>query len=60
MLMSPPIGSRSAIVEEIMKVVNDHVKAANYDIVFDRNGLSANNIVPVLLYRGTTTISAIQ
>jgi len=33
-----------------MKVVNDHVKAANYDIVFDRNGLSANNIVPVLLY----------
>jgi outer membrane protein len=37
-------------VEEIMKVVNDQVKAQNYDIVFDRSGFSANNIVPVLLY----------
>ena len=33
-----------------MKVVNDQVKVANYDIVFDRSGLSVNNIVPVLLY----------
>ena len=41
---------RDGIVDEIMKVVNDQVKAANYDIVFDRSGLSANNIVPVLLY----------
>jgi outer membrane protein len=41
---------RDAIVEEIMKVVNDQVKAQNYDIVFDRSGFSANNIVPVLLY----------
>src|ERR1700732_48935 len=41
---------RDGIVEEIMKVVNDQVKAANYDIVFDRSGFSANNIVPVLLY----------
>jgi outer membrane protein len=41
---------RDAIVEEIMKVVNDQVKVANYDIVFDRSGLSVNNIVPVLLY----------
>src|ERR1700738_5057274 len=38
------------IVEEIMKVVNDQVKAQNYDMVFDRSGFSANNIVPVLLY----------
>ncbi len=41
---------RDGIVDEIMKVVNDQVRAANYDIVFDRSGFSANNIVPVLLY----------
>jgi outer membrane protein len=41
---------RDEIVEEIMRVVNDQVKAQNYDIVFDRSGFSANNIVPVLLY----------
>jgi len=41
---------RDGIVDEIMKVVNDQVKAQNYDIVFDRSGFSANNIVPVLLY----------
>ena len=41
---------RDEIVEEIMKVVNEQVKAQNYDIVFDRSGFSANNIVPVLLY----------
>lgn len=41
---------RDGIVEEIMKVVNDQVRAQNYDMVFDRSGFSANNIVPVLLY----------
>ncbi len=41
---------RDGIVDEIMKVVNDQVKAQNYDLVFDRSGFSANNIVPVLLY----------
>jgi outer membrane protein len=41
---------RDGIVDEIMKVVNDQVKASNYDMVFDRSGFSANNIVPVLLY----------
>jgi outer membrane protein len=41
---------RDGIVDEIMKVVNDQVKNANYDMVFDRSGFSANNIVPVLLY----------
>jgi hypothetical protein len=35
-------------------VVNDQVKAANYDLVFDRSGFSANNIVPVLLYSRDT------
>jgi outer membrane protein len=41
---------RDTIVDEIMRVVNDQVRAANYDMVFDRSGFSANNIVPVLLY----------
>jgi outer membrane protein len=41
---------RDGIVDEIMKVVNDQVKTQNYDMVFDRSGFSANNIVPVLLY----------
>src|SRR6201987_4924598 len=41
---------RDGIVDEIMKVVNDQVRAQNYDLVFDRSGFSANNIVPVLLY----------
>ena len=41
---------RDEIVEEIMRVVNDQVKGQSYDIVFDRSGFSANNIVPVLLY----------
>ena len=41
---------RDEIVDEIMKVVNDQVKVQNYDVVFDRSGFSANNIVPVLLY----------
>ena len=41
---------RDGIVEEIMKVVNEQVRAQNYDMVLDRSGFSANNIVPVLLY----------
>ena len=41
---------RDAIVEKIMKVFDDQIKAANYDIVFDRSGFSANNIIPVLIY----------
>jgi len=45
---------RDGIVEEIMKAVNEQVKTANYDMVFDRSGFSANNIVPVLLYARET------
>jgi outer membrane protein len=40
----------SALVEEIMKVVSDQVKAQNYDIVFDKSGQSVALGVPVLLY----------
>src|SRR6202795_3585812 len=49
-IQDQPKRMRDGIVEEIMKVVNEQVKAANYDLVFDRSGFSANNIVPVLLY----------
>jgi outer membrane protein len=41
---------RDAIVEDIMKVVNEQVKTQNYDFVFDKSGFSANNIVSVVLY----------
>jgi outer membrane protein len=41
---------RDGIVDDIMKIVNDQVKAQNYDLVFDKSGFSANNVVPVLLY----------
>ena len=37
------------IVDDIMKTVNDLVKAKAYDIVFDKSGLSAG-AVPVVLY----------
>ena len=40
---------RKAIVDDIMKTVNDLVKAKGYDIVFDKSGLSAG-AVPVVLY----------
>ena len=41
---------RQGIVEEIMRVVNDQVKAANYDLVFDKSGQSLNSGVPVLVF----------
>jgi outer membrane protein len=41
---------RDGIVEEIMRVVNDQVKAQNYDLVLDKSGASANNGVGVVLY----------
>jgi outer membrane protein len=41
---------RSGIVEDIMKVVNEQVKAQNYDLVFDRSGASLNAGVPVVVY----------
>ena len=41
---------RDGIVEEIMRVVNDQVKAQNYDLVLDKSGASANNGTGVVLY----------
>ena len=40
---------RKDIIDEIMKVVNDKVKNAAYDIVFDKSGMSMGQI-PVLVY----------
>ena len=42
------------ILEEIRKIVADHAREANYDYVFDRAGLSTNQ-VPVLLYSKDVT-----
>jgi outer membrane protein len=41
---------KDGIVEEIMRVVNDQVKAQNYDLVFDKSGASANSGLSVVLY----------
>lgn len=40
---------RKDIVDDIMKVVNDKVKAAGYDFVFDKSGMSMGQI-PVVIY----------
>lgn len=40
---------RKDIIDEIMKVVNNKVTAAGYDIVFDKSGMSMGQI-PVLIY----------
>jgi len=40
---------RKDIVDDIMKTVNELVKAKGYDIVFDKSGLSAG-AVPVVLF----------
>ncbi len=49
---------RKDIIDEIMKVVNDKVKEAGYDVVFDKSGMSMGQI-PVLVYsRGDLDFSA--
>lgn len=40
---------RNGLVEEIKKIVDEKVKAASYDLVFDTSGNSINN-VPVIMY----------
>jgi outer membrane protein len=48
-LQDQAVRMRNGIVDEITKLVNDRVKTDNYDIVFDRSGLSLNG-VPILMY----------
>ena len=40
---------RKDIIDDIMKIVNEKVKDAGYDLVFDKSGLSMGQI-PVLVY----------
>lgn len=40
---------RKDIIDDIMKVVNEQITDAGYDLVFDKSGLSAGQI-PVVLY----------
>lgn len=44
---------RKDIIDDIMKVVNDKVKNAGYDIVLDKSGMSMGQ-VPVLIYSSAT------
>lgn len=39
---------RQGIVDDITKVVNDKVKADNYDLVFDKSGMSLNGVSVVM------------
>lgn len=39
---------RQGIVDDITKVVNDKVKAENYDLVFDKSGMSLNGVAVVM------------
>jgi len=48
---------RKDIIEDIMKVVNDKVKAGAYDIVFDKSGASMGQIPIVLYSRGDLDFS---
>jgi outer membrane protein len=48
-LQEQAVRMRNGIVDEITKLVLDRVKTDNYDVVFDRSGLSLNG-VPILMY----------
>jgi len=39
---------RQGIVEDITKIVNEKVKADNYDLVFDKSGMSLNGVSVVM------------
>ncbi len=47
-LQEQAVRMRNQIVEEIMKVVSDHVKDKHYDMVFDKSGQSLNGVQFVL------------
>ena len=49
---------RKGIVDEIMVVVNDKVKAAGYDLVLDKSGVSMGQIPVVLYARGDMDFSS--
>jgi len=43
-LSEQSVRSRNSLVEEINKIVNEVVKAQNYDLVFDKSGQSLNAV----------------
>jgi len=43
---------RKDIIDDILKVVNEKIKATGYDLVFDKSGLSMGQI-PVVIYSRT-------
>jgi outer membrane protein len=43
-LSEQSVRSRNSLVEEINKVIQDKVKAGNYDLVFDKSGQSLNAV----------------
>jgi outer membrane protein len=48
-LQEQAVRMRNSIVQEITKLVQDKVKSDNYDLVFDKSGMSLNG-VSVLVY----------
>ncbi|MEO6053857.1 MAG: OmpH family outer membrane protein [Chthoniobacterales bacterium] len=48
-LQDQMIRMRKGIIDEILKVVTDKVKAENYDLVFDRSAISATG-TPVVIF----------
>jgi hypothetical protein len=40
---------RKDIIDEIMKIVNEQIKTAGYDVVLDKSGMSMGQ-VPVVIY----------
>lgn len=49
MIQEQFVRMRKDIIDDILKVVNDKIKAAGYDVVFDKSGLSMGQI-PVVIY----------
>lgn len=48
---------RSGIVEEIRKLINEKVKAEQYDLVLDKSGLSSNGVEVVLYSKDSNDFS---
>jgi outer membrane protein len=48
---------RAGIVEEIRKLINDKVKAEQYDLVLDKSGLSSNGVEVVLYSKDSADFS---
>lgn len=56
-LQTQAVRMRNGIVEEINKLVQDRVRSENYDMVFDRSGMSANGVPVVVNARETMDFS---